>query len=73
MLLQPMRLHNSHTTIYFLTIISAPKTHYLSGEVSTVSMCDCSDQYRYFNPNRDIFLTLTKWFLSLNRSRADAQ
>ena len=35
--------------------------------------CVCGDQNRYFLPNHDVFLNLTKWLLCLNLTRANAK
>lgn len=59
----------------FLDDIRQFSSHYCVNESESFvtgclafSSCDCGDELGYFKPTRDIFLTLTKSFLSLNRS-----
>lgn len=59
----------------FLDDIRQFSSHYCGDESESFvtgclafSSCDCGDELGYFKPTRDIFLTLTKSFLSLNRS-----
>ena len=51
-------------------LVYSSKTGCVKGDIRRISRCVCGDQSRYFKPNHDVLLTLTKWFLCLNRTRA---
>lgn len=71
---KPTRLQNCRLRFEsletFPDVLVATKTGKFSREGQTISSRYHSNQNRYFQPNHEVFPTLTRWFLCLNLIRA---